>query len=118
MARKPIIKELVNTKLASGYGGWIYCMHCGENIGYLCYVTYDNFKFSFQCRCGECGRVKIAFGDIENAGVSGDKLIFKKNRLCCGTDQSPLLTILEDKLMSYQYEIDCVKCHTKYKGEK
>lgn len=39
MARMPIQKELINTRLASGNGGWIYCAGRGENIGYLRYVT-------------------------------------------------------------------------------
>lgn len=46
MDRKSRKKLLENTKLASGYGGWIYCAHCNQNIGYLCYVTYDNFNFT------------------------------------------------------------------------
>ena len=34
-------KQLVNTRLAANYGGWMYCDQCNENIGYLCYATYD-----------------------------------------------------------------------------
>ena len=34
-------KELVNTRLATNYDGWMYCDKCDENIGYLCYSTYD-----------------------------------------------------------------------------
>ena len=52
MARIPKVKELINTRLASTYGGWIYCDYCGQNIGYLCYVTYDHFTFDYQCHCG------------------------------------------------------------------
>lgn len=119
MARKPSLKELINTRIASGYGGWIYCDRCGENIGYLCYVTYDNFRFSYKCKCGGRGHMHIAFGDIEkNTKASDDKLILTKNRLCCPGDQSPLLTILDKKLACYQYEIDCVSCNTKYTEEK
>ncbi|MGX8128243.1 hypothetical protein ACWTV9_18440 [Clostridioides difficile] len=118
MSRKPIIKELKNTRLASGYGGWIYCDQCGENIGYLCYVTYDNFKLFYQCKCGGQGQMQIAFGDIENAKASDNQLIPIKNRLCCPSDQSPLFTILDKKFMSYRYEIDCVSCKTKYLEEK
>ena len=118
MARKPSTKKLINTRIASGYGGWIYCDHCGENIGYLCYVTYDNFKFSYKCKCGSQGHIHIAFGDVENTKVFDDKLISIKNRLCCPSDKSPLLTILGKKLDCYQYEIACVNCHTKYTEEK
>lgn len=44
MARILKEKELVNTRLATNYGGWMYCDKCGENIGYLCYSTYDNYN--------------------------------------------------------------------------
>lgn len=118
MARKPIMKELVNTKLASGYGGWIYCGHCDENIGYLCYVTYDNIKFSYRCKCGESGYMRIGFGDVGDATSSDNKLVPVRNRLCCPNDQSSLLTILDKKLISYQCKIDCVCCKTKYKEVK
>lgn len=118
MARKPIIKELVNTRLANVYGGWIYCSACGENIGYLCYVTYDNFSLSYLCRCGEQGSVQIAFGDVQAANRSNAKLIGIRNRLCCPIDKAPLLTILEKKLVSYSYKVDCVDCKTKYTEEK
>ena len=37
MARVLKNKELINTRLATNYGGWIYCNNCNENIGYLCY---------------------------------------------------------------------------------
>lgn len=118
MSRNTKIKELPHTRLANQYGGWIYCESCGENIGYLCYTTYDNFIFNYQCQCGSCGHIHIAFGDINSKKISNDKLIKIKNRLCCIHDQSPLLTILKEKLISYQYEIDCLKCQSKYKGEK
>lgn len=118
MARKPIIKELVNARLASTYGGWIYCSACGENIGYLCYVTYDNFSFSYKCSCGEHGSIHISFGDVQQADCSGDKLIEIKNRLCCPLDKAPLITILEKKLASYSYKVDCVECKTRYMEEK
>lgn len=118
MPRSPKIKELKGTKIANAYGGWIYCEHCGENIGYLCYVTYDNFRFRYQCKCGSCGSMHIDFGDSENAKHSESKLINIKNRQCCPNDSSPLLTILEKKLTSYQYEIDCIKCQTKYMEDK
>jgi hypothetical protein len=118
MARKPCKKELVHSRIASGYGGWIYCDQCGENIGYLCYVTYDHFMLEYKCKCGGSGYIYIAFDDVKDAQESDEQLIGIKNRLCCPKDQSPLLTILEKKLTSYQYEIECVGCKTKYKGSK
>lgn len=118
MARKARIKELNATRLASTYGGWIYCDHCGENIGYLCYVTYDNLKLEYVCKCGNHGSMQLAFDEVKEAECSETKLVPIKNRLCCPTDKSPLLTILEKKLASYKYEIDCVSCQTKFKEEK
>lgn len=117
MARKPTIKDLVNTRLASSYGGWLYCDHCGENIGYLCYVTYDNFKLEYTCKCGGKGSIHVAFEDVKEPVHSTEKLTGLKNRLCCPSDESPLLTILEKKLVSYRFEIDCVSCKTRYTKE-
>ena len=48
MARILKNKELVNTRLATNYGGWIYCDKCNENIGYLCYSTYDTLKLKYK----------------------------------------------------------------------
>lgn len=118
MGRIPIIKELENSKLASTYGGWLYCDCCGENMGYLCYVTYDNFRFKYECNCGEKGSIHIAFGDVEDAICTTEKMLEIKNRLCCTKDDSPLLTILEKKLAAYTLEIDCCCCKTRYSKKK
>lgn len=63
MSRSPKVKELVSTRLASRYGGWVYCDSCGENIGYLCHVTYESFRFSYRCKCGVHGSIYLAFED-------------------------------------------------------
>ncbi|WP_343248516.1 hypothetical protein [Diplocloster hominis] len=118
MSRVPSIKKLENTRLASTYGGWIYCGECGKNIGYLCYVTYDHFRFAYKCKCGACGSIQIDFEPEKQYIPSDKKTITIKNRLCCAEDQSPLLTVLEKNLDSYSYEIGCVKCNTKYAEEK
>jgi uncharacterized protein YbaR (Trm112 family) len=118
MPRTPKIKELINTRLASGYGGWIYCESCGKNIGYLCYITYDSFSLSYKCKCGGCGSMYIAFEDDSNSLVSDNKLITIKNRLCCPTDQSPLFTILDKNLVNYNYEVVCKACNATFKEEK
>lgn len=118
MSRKPTIKELTNTRLASGYGGWIYCDSCGKNIGYLCYVTYDSFLFKYQCKCGNHGSMYITFRDVSSAHIGDNKPVTIKNRLCCQADQSPLFTVLEKALDSYEYEVVCSKCDTKYREVK
>jgi len=71
------------------------------------YVTYDNFRFNYQCKCGAGGSIHIAFGDKDNAGYSKNKLTNIKNRLCCPNDASPLLTILEKKLNNITYRNNC-----------
>lgn len=48
MARIIREKELENTRLATSYGGGTYCTECGENIGYLCYATYDKWICSMD----------------------------------------------------------------------
>lgn len=114
MSRTPKIKELTSTRLASGYGGWVYCESCNKTIGYLCYVTYDSFRLTYKCKCGGCGSMHINFDDDSSGSVSENKLTIIKNRLCCPSDQSPLFTILDKNLESYKYEVVCKACNTKY----
>lgn len=114
MSRTPKLKTLENTKLASGHGGWIYCAACGENIGNLCYVTYDNFRFSYECNCGAHGAMHLAFEDTEALPVSEKPLILIRNRLCCPSDSTPLFTVLQKKLRRYAYEVVCTECKQKY----
>ncbi len=124
MSRIPKTKELINTRLASGYGGWIYCESCNKTIGYLCYVTYDSFMLSYQCKCNGSGSINIDFVDDSSTSAScsacatEDKLIIIKNRLCCPSDQSPLFTILDKNLDRYKYEVVCKSCNTKYTSFK
>lgn len=47
MSRTLKTKTLINTKLATNYGGWMYCEACNENIGYLCYSTYDRLELKY-----------------------------------------------------------------------
>lgn len=118
MARVLKTKELEHTKLAANYGGWMYCTHCNTNIGYLCYVTYDKLDFKYTCQCGGKGSVFIEFEDSKDGCHSKDDMITIKNRLCCPKDDSPMITILENKLKNYQFEITCKSCGTIYQKEK
>lgn len=59
----------------------------------------------------------IAFADDSAADSNVDKLITIKNRLCCPSDKSPLFTILDKNLESYQYKVRCKACGTRYTGE-
>ena len=118
MARVVKNKELMNTRLATNYGGWMYCDVCGENIGYLCYATYDEVDFRFKCQCGAEGSVRINFEDSGAGKCCADELVIVKNRLCCADDQSPLMTILDKKLQNYELNITCKACHKIYRKEK
>jgi hypothetical protein len=115
MSRIPIHKHLKNSRLLSSYGSWIYCTGCNKTIAYLCYVTYDSFKFQFTCKCGETGCVDIAFGEIQETKPSDKPLVVIKNRLHCPNDSSPLVTFVEKNLDKYSYELVCNTCQQIYK---
>lgn len=110
-------KNLVNTRLATNYGGWMYCTTCNKNIGYLCYVTYDQLKFDYTCNCGSKGSILLNFEDSKQGTRCQDEFIIQKNRLCCPHDQSPLLTVLAKNLKEYQFDIVCNHCGKEYHQE-
>ncbi len=118
MARVLKNKQLVHTKLATNYGGWMYCTNCNENIGYLCYSTYDYINLNYQCNCGSIGSATLEFVDSKEGTDCGDALIIIKNRLCCPKDQEPLITLLEPKLKQYEMEIVCKSCNHTYQKKK
>lgn len=111
-------KELVNTRLATNYGGWIYCDKCNENIGYLCYSTYVRLELKYKCNCGSEGSMLLYFEDSNIGRDYKDELITIKNRLCCPKDNEPLITILDKKLESYKIKITCKSCEGIYKKVK
>ena len=111
-------KELENTRLATNYGGWTYCTNCNQNIGYLCYSTYDSLKLEYVCNCGSKGYAFLDFQDSKEGSTSNEEMVIVKNRLCCPFDQSPLITILKDKVQSYNLSITCKSCGKIYKKEK
>lgn len=118
MAREVKEKTLINARLAANYGGWMYCDHCQENIGYLCYATYDKVVLKFRCNCGNEGKVAIEFVDSAEGQLCEDEMVVVKNRLCCSKDQSPLMTILEKKVADYQLDITCKECQRVYHKQK
>ncbi len=115
MARTVKEKKLVNTRLAMNYGGWMYCDQCQESIGYLCYATYDEVNLRYRCRCGSQGEIHINFEDSVEGTPCDEELFVVKSRLCCSKDQSPLITILEKKVASYQLDITCKECRRVYR---
>lgn len=110
-------KECKNTRLANNYGGWIYCTACENNIGYLCYVTYDKFQLNYECNCGSKGSCFLEFEDTTASTPTDEELITIKNRLCCPHDESALVTIQSKKLKNYEFEIVCKECHQCFKKE-
>ena len=118
MARILEHKELINTKLATNYGGWMYCTNCNKNIGYLCYVTYDRLSFQYTCNCGSKGSTILDFTDSVQGHHCDCELEVIKNRFCCPDDKSPLITILEKNLKDYEFEITCKNCGMIYSKRK
>jgi len=118
MARVLKTKELENTRLATNYGGWMYCENCGENIGYLCYSTYDKLQLKYQCNCGKKGKVLLEFVDSCDGSNNNNDLIIIKNRLCCPLSNDPLITLLDKKLLSYNMDITCKECSNIYNKKK
>ena len=117
MARVLKNKELANTRLATSYGGWMYCDKCNENIGYLCYSTYDRLELEYKCNCGSKGSVILDFEDSKEGKECNDELVIIKNRFCCSKDNEPLITILDKKVASYKMKITCKSCNQIYKRE-
>ena len=118
MARVLKNKKLVNTRLATNYGGWMYCDTCNENIGYLCYSTYDEVELRYKCNCGSLGSVLLDFEDSVIGKKCKDELVIIKNRLCCPKDNNPLITILDKKVANYDMKITCKSCESIYKKVK
>ncbi|MCM1261030.1 MAG: hypothetical protein NC182_02855 [Prevotella sp.] len=118
MGRKLKNKILINTRLATNYGGWMYCEQCNENIGYLCYSTYDRLEFKYTCNCGSNGSAVLDFEDSQMGKDCNDELMIVKNRLCCPKDSESLMTILEQKVASYEMNITCKACHRIYQKVK
>ncbi len=117
MARVLKNKELINMRLATNYGGWMYCDKCNENIGYLCYSTYDRLELKYKCNCGSQGNAILDFEDSEAGQECNDELVIIKNRFCCPKDNEPLITILDKKVASYEMKITCKYCNKTYKKE-
>lgn len=118
MSRELKTKELVNMRLAANYGGWIYCDNCQTNIGYLCYVTYDKFQLNFTCNCGEQGSCLLEFKETAQQEKSDKAFLTIKNRCCCPNDESPLFTILDQKLKSYKVIVSCANCEETFEKTK
>jgi hypothetical protein len=115
--KKEKFKKIVNGRLLKNYGSWMYCDNCSKTIGYLCYTTYDYFRFSFTCTCDCRGSFELG----EKSGskiIVGNDLLLKGKRLCCSFDEAPLFSVVDNNLKEYSFEVVCNKCFRNYlKGE-
>ena len=118
MARVLRNKELIHTRLATNYGGWMYCDKCKETIGYLCYSTYDRLQLKYTCNCGNNGSMLLDFEDSKVGKECKEEFVKIKNRFCCPKDEEPLITILDKKVASYEMEITCRSCQNSYRKVK
>ena len=114
MSRKPVKKEIVNSRLLKEYASWIYCDCCNKTVAYLCYVTYDFFDFEYMCSCQSSGHVYIEFENNTEPEKSGEALVEIKNRLCCCKDNSPLVSVVAKNLREYRLSVVCNKCNTRF----
>ncbi len=95
-------------------GSWMYCDACDKTVGYLCYSTYQSFRFEFNCKCGNYGHFDLKYNTDKTIKMSSIKLEKKKNRLCCPNDSAPLFTIVEKNIDSYSYSVSCNTCFNRF----
>ena len=117
--KKPNTKA-ENAHFLKGYARWLYCDSCNKTVAYLCYVTYDYFRFQFTCVCGNKGWVENNFAQSNLASLSTGELELsaKNKRYCCSKDGSPLFSPVPKHLKSYKAEVVCKECGTLYTREE
>lgn len=109
-------KTITNGRMLKNTGSWMYCNKCDKTVGYLCYSTYQSFRFEFLCNCGNSGTFDLAYESDEKIIKSEIPLKIMKNRLCCPNDDAPLFSIVKKHIKHYSYSIVCNKCHNIYKS--
>ena len=98
-----------------GHASWLYCDGYNQTVAYLCYVTYQYFRFEFSCTCGSHGVAENSF-----AGPSPEDLLVATptrnatKRFCCQKDGSPLFSPVPKNLKAYQADVVCKACATRY----
>lgn len=103
-----------------GHASWLYCDSCNKTIAYLCYVTYQYFRFSFVCQCGSKGSVENRYREIVLTDLPKGTLKKKtaNNRFCCEKDDAALFSPVPKNLVSYHAEAVCKECGTKYEAQE
>lgn len=113
---KPVVRA-ENAHYLKGYASWLYCDQCNKTVAYLCYVTYRYFRFSFTCACGSRGWVENRFeGDEPQQSPETGGLVRNpaNKRYCCAHDGSALFSPVLKNLQSYEAEVICKQCGTRY----
>jgi len=111
-----LIKEIQNGRILKNNGSWMYCDKCDKTVGYLCYSTYQDFQFDFDCKCGNKGSFRLKYQTENGLTKSNEELKTIKNRLCCLKDDSPLFTIVDKNIEQVKYKVTCKKCSTTYEN--
>lgn len=109
-----LIKEIKNGRLLKNTGSWMYCDKCNKTVGYICYTTFQYFKFEFECNCGNKGFFKLSYKTDREIQESDEELKLIKNRFCCPNDNSPLFTIVNKNIKQVKYSITCKECLTQF----
>ena len=112
---KPIVSTR-NAHYLKGCASWLYCDNCRKTVAYLCYVTYQYFRFDFTCSCGCEGFAENRYGDIDLTGLPAGELVRNtaNKRYCCAKDKSPLFSPVSKNLKNYHAEIVCKECGVRY----
>lgn len=105
-----LVKEIQNGRMLKQNGSWMYCNACNKTIGYLCYSSYLDFQFDFECNCGKHGSFRLYYDDGHKPATSDQALVAVKKRLCCPEDRSPLFTIVEKNVERVSYRVTCRQC--------
>ena len=115
MKEKPIVKA-ENAHFLKGHASWLYCDNCNKTVAYLCYVTYRYFRFSFTCNCGTKGSVENSYGELDMSKLPVGELERSgaNKRFCCSKDKSALFSPVPKNLKSYEAEVVCKDCDTRY----
>jgi hypothetical protein len=115
MKEKPILKA-ENAHFLKGHASWLYCDNCNKTVAYLCYVTYQYFRFSFACNCGSKGSVENSYGELDLSKLQIGELERSEanKRFCCSKDKSALFSPVPKNLKSYEAEVVCKECGIRY----
>ena len=105
-----LTQRIKNGRLLKKNGSWMYCDSCHKTVGYLCYSTYQSFKFTFTCQCGNKGSFLLSYPSEKATQLANSDLRLIKNRLCCPVDNSPLFSAVDKNLETSSYTVTCKKC--------